>query len=157
MENEILQYHSFYDYSDIEIQYSIKTKKINLNVLSDLLKVQPTRGWSFGETYEGKQLNTATRQVEAITRKRANTHWVLNSKSLTESNRFENHADQLLGLLVPKQNIIKTLMEQKDDFEIMTFIYLTFDVNEKHFGFGTTSEYFRKLSDISHYIEWRTK
>ncbi len=157
MENKVLQYHSFYDYSDVEIQYSIKTKKLNLDLLIDVLKTSPTRGWSFGEVYEGKQLNTDTKQVELITRQRQYTFWVLNSKSLTESNRFENNADELLNILIPKQNIIKTLVEQKEDFEIMTFIYLLFNNEEKHFGFGSTSEYFKMFSDISHSIEWRTK
>jgi hypothetical protein len=157
MENKILQYHSFYDYSEVEIQYGIKTKKISLDILSELLDISPTRGFSFREVYKGKQLNTGTREIEIVDRKRPCTLWVLNTNSLTESNRFENHAEQLLNKLFPKQNIIKSLIDQKEDFEINTLIYLTFDPAEKYFGFGTTSEYFKKLSDISHWIEWRTK
>lgn len=157
MESKILQYHSFYDYSNVEIEYSIKTEKFNLDLLTDLLKILPTRGFSFGEVYNGKQLNTDTKEREFIVRQRPFTLWVLNSNSLTESNRFENHADQLLNLLEPAQNIIKTFIEQKDDFEIITFVYLTFEKGEPHFGFGTTPEYLKKFSEISHYIEWRTK
>ena len=157
MENKLLQYHTFYDYSDVEIQFTIKTKKINLDVLTNILEISPREGWSYGEFYEGKHFNTETRQVEAITRQRPNTLWVLNSKSFTDSNRFEKHAEKLLGLLAKKQSIIQTFIEQKDDFEIITTIYLTFDNKEKHFGFGATSEYFRRFSNISHYVQWQTK
>ena len=49
MNTEIIQEFEFYTYSDIEISFSIKTKLLDLQTLTDLLKTKPTRGWSFGE------------------------------------------------------------------------------------------------------------
>jgi len=44
MTNQILQDFIFYDYSNIEIEYSVKTKIFNLTYLSDTLNIKPTRG-----------------------------------------------------------------------------------------------------------------
>ncbi|HLL44602.1 MAG TPA: DUF4279 domain-containing protein [Segetibacter sp.] len=157
MTNEILQDFTFYDYSDVEIEYSIKTRNFSLTYIADILKVNPTRGFNFGDKYEGKQLNTDTKQIESIIRQKPFTLWSFNSNSLTKSNRFEEHATQLLSLLTARISDIDKLLADKDSFEIIIFIYLTFDQEEKHFGFGSTSTLFRQLADISHYIEWRTK
>jgi len=47
-----LQEFKFYDYSDIEISFSIKTEILDLQTLTDFLKLNPTRGWTNeAETY----------------------------------------------------------------------------------------------------------
>ncbi|MBC6490692.1 DUF4279 domain-containing protein [Flavihumibacter stibioxidans] len=156
MTDNILQDLTFYDYSDIEIEYTIKTKVYSIFQLTDILNIDPTRGFSVNENYESKQFNTNTKQVEKTDRQRPYTLWVINTKSLTQSNRFEEHADQLLNLLNPQLDNIKKFIADKDSFEIIAFIYMTFN-KEEHFGFGSKSTLFRQFIDISHYIEWRIK
>lgn len=157
MTNKVLQDFTFYDYSDIEIEYTIKTKAYDISQLTNILKTDPTRGFSANESYEGRQLNTDTKQIEPTVRQNPYTLWVFNTKSLTHSTRFEEHANRLLNLLTPQLDSIKKIIADKDGFEVIIFIYLTFEKDEEQFGFGSTSTLLKQLVDISHQIEWRTK
>jgi hypothetical protein len=157
MKENILQNFTYYDYSDVEIEYAIKTKYYDISKLTSILNIDPTRGFSINESYEGKELNEETRQVGTVLRNRPYTLWVLNTRNLTESTRFEEHVSQLLRLLTPQINNLKPLIEDKDNIEISTFIYLKRDAEQENFGFGSNASLLKQLADFSHYIEWRTK
>lgn len=96
MKNEPLQDFTFYDYSDVEISFSIKTKTLDLQTLTDFLKLNPTCGWTNGEKYIGKQLNTVTKEIEAIERQKPWTMFAYETHSHVTSNRFQEHTDHLL-------------------------------------------------------------
>lgn len=157
MKNEVLQEHSFYEYSDIYIAYSIKTKVLDLQTLSDFLKLNPTSGFSNSEKYIGKQLNTDSKEVEAIERERPWTLFAFETKGLVNSKRFKEHANYLLSKLEPiKSNLIEFL-EQPDKFEILIQVYLTIEKDEKYFGFSSEPTTLKKLTDYCHLIEWSAR
>lgn len=155
MKNEILQTFSFYEYSDINIAFSIKTKQLDLPSLTDFLKLLPTRGWTNGEKYISKQLNTDTKTIEQVERQRSMTLFVYETKGLVQSTRFKEHAEHLIDKLTSIHSNLKTFINQPDNFEILIQIYLTLDKEESHFGFSVDSEILKKLTDFCYLIEWR--
>lgn len=157
MRNEILQEFTFYDYSDVEISFSIKTKALDLQTLSDFLKLKPTRGWTNGEKYIGKQLNTETKQIETVERQKPWTMFAYETKEIVDSKRFQDHARHLLEKLDAIKDSLKDLVAQSDKFEILIQIYLKFDKDQDYFGFSAESELLSRLSEYSHQIEWRNE
>ncbi len=157
MENEVLQTFSFYEYTDIEISFSIKTKQLDLPSLSEFLKLNPTRGWSKDQRYIGKQLNLETKQIETIERSKPWTMYAYETKGLVESTRFNEHAEHLIEKLTLIENNLRTLIDQPDYFEINIIIYLILDESEKYFGFSTDPQLLQKLTQFCHHIEWRNQ
>ena len=157
MENKPLQDFNFYDYSDVEISFSIKTKTLDLKTLTDFLKLNPTRGWTIGEKYIGKQLNTDTKEINIIERQRPWTMFVFESKSLVTSKRFHEHAEHLLEKLDAIQGALKDLIVQPDKFEILIQIYLKFDPKQDYFGFSSDAETLKRMANYCQHIEWRNK
>jgi hypothetical protein len=157
MKNEILQYFTFYDYSDVEIAFSIKTKTLDLQTLTDFIKLNPTRGWSNGEKYIGKQLNTDTKEIESIERQKPWTMFAYETKALVKSDRFQEHADHLLDKLDAISDNLKDLIAQPDKFEILIQVYLHFDTDQAHFGFSSQASTLKRLAGYCHQIEWRNK
>jgi hypothetical protein len=157
MKNEILQELTFYDYSEIEISFSIKTTILDLQSLTELLKLNPTRGWSNGEKYFGKQFNIETKETEKIERQRTCTLYVYETNELVESKNFHDHADHLLKKLEKVKDILIELIRQPDKFEINIHIYLKFDKDETYFGFSSETEILKRLADCCQILEWRNK
>jgi len=155
MKNEPLQDFTFYDYSDVGISFSIKTKKLDLQTLTDFLKLKPTRGWTNGEKYIGKQLNIDTKEIETIERQKPWTMFVYETNALVTSNRFQEHADHLLDKLEAIKDNLKDLVSQPDKFEILIQVYLKFDKEQSYFGFSSDSVTLKRLTDYCHQIEWR--
>jgi len=157
MKNEILQEFTFYDYSEIEISFSIKTKEIDLNTLTDFLKLKPTRGWSNGEKFLSKRLNPETKEIETVERQKPWTMFVYETNGLVNSKRFIDHADHLLSKLDPIKDNLKDLLGQPDKFEIFIQVYLKFDSEQDYFGFSSDTTTLKKLADYCQLIEWRNK
>ena len=157
MKNPILQTYKFYDYSDIEIEFVIKTKIVDLDSITDLISLKPTRGWSVGDRYMGKQMNTESKQVETIEREQNNTLWAFNTGHFVSEPRFEEHAKFLIEKLKDKKETIKSILSQGDKFEVNVFITMTIDRSEVNVGLGTSTELLRELIDLCNYIEWRTE
>ncbi|CAM3385115.1 DUF4279 domain-containing protein [Aequorivita lipolytica] len=157
MKNETLQDFTFYDYSAVEISFSIKTKTLDLQTLTDFLKLNPTRGWTNGEKYIGRQLNTDTKQIETIERQKPWTMFAYETKEIVNSDRFQVHAIHLLEKLDEMKNNLKDLVAQPDKFEILIQVYLQFDKDQNHFGFSSETELLKRLSEYCHQIEWRNK
>lgn len=157
MKNEILQEFTFYDYSDVSISFSIKTKVLDLQTLTELLRLNPTRGWTNGEKYMGKQLNTDTKKVETIERAKTWTMFVYETTGLVASKRFQEHADHLLSKLEPIKTSLEELLSKPEQFEIFIQVYLTIEKDEKYFGFATEPPTIKRLTDYCHLIEWRAK
>jgi hypothetical protein len=157
MKNKILQEFSFYDYSEIEISFSIKTKAFDIETLTDFLKLKPTRGWSNGERYIGKILNPETKEIESEERQKPWTLFVYETNGLVDSKRFQDHADHLLSKLDPIKDNLKDLLGQPDRFEILIQVYLKFDSDQDYFGFSSDTKTLKKLADYCQLIEWRNK
>jgi len=157
MKNEILQEFTFYDYSEIEISFSIKTKEIDLNTLTDFLKLKPTRGWSNGEKFLSKRLNPETNEIETVERQKPWTMFAYETKGLVNSKRFLDHADHLLSKLDPIRDNLKGLLGQPDKFEVFIQVYLKFDPDQDYFGFSSHTTTIKKLADYCQCIEWRNK
>lgn len=155
MKNKVLQTFSFYDYSDIEISFSIKTKALDLQSLTDFLNLTPTRGWTNGEKYIGKQRNTETNKIETIERRKPNTLFVYETKGIVDSTRFQDHAAHLLDKLDAIKENLMILIAQSDKFEVLIKIYLKFDKDQPYFGFSAESNLLNRLSTYCHLIEWR--
>jgi hypothetical protein len=155
MKNEVLQDVTFYDYSDVEISFSIKTKALDLQTLTDFLKLKPTRSWTDGEKYMGKQLNTEKKQIETVERQKPWTMFAYETKEVVNSNRFHEHAQHLLDKLDAIKDNLKDLVTQTDKFEILIHVYLKFDKEQDYFGFSAESELLKRLSEYCHQIEWR--
>jgi len=157
MKNEILQEFTFYDYSNVEILFSIKTKTLDLQSLTEFIKLNPTRGWTNGQKYIGKQLNPKTKQIETVERQKPWTMFAYETKEIVNSNRFYDHARHLLDKLDSTEDNIKALIIQSDKFEILIQVYLHFDKDQDYFGFSAESELLKKLAEYCHQIEWRNK
>ncbi len=157
MSEKFLQKFSFYDYENVSIDYSIKTKLLDLNTLVDYIKINPTRGYSKAEKYIGKHLNPSTKKIETSERQRPWTLWVYSTNGMVTSKRFDDHAEHLILKVQNAKGQIKEFINQPDRFEIMIQIYLSVYKKENYFGFGIKSDLFGKLIEITNFIEWRTK
>jgi hypothetical protein len=157
MKNKTLQEFTFYDYSKIEISFSTKTKALDIDTLTDFLKLKPTRGWSNGEKFIGKQLNPETKEIELVERQKPWTMFAYETNELVDSKRFQDHADHLLSILEPIKDNLKDLLGQPDKFEIFIQIYLKFDSDQDYFGFSSDATTLKKLADYCQLIEWRNK
>ena len=155
MKNEVLQDFTFYDYSDVEISFSIKTNALDLQTLTDFLKLKPTRGWTDGEKYIGKQLNPETKQIDTVERQKTWTMLAYETKEVVDSNRFHEHAQHLLDKLDAINVNLKELVVQTDKFEILIHVYLKFNKDQENFGFSAESDLLKRLLEYCHRIEWR--
>lgn len=154
MKNEPLQDFTFYDYSGVEIVFSIKTKDFDLKTLTDFINLKPTRGWTSGEKYIGKHL-TVTKEIETIERQKPWTLFAYETKEFVNSNRFEEHADYVLDKLDAITDNLKDLIAKPDKFEILIQVYLHFDKEQDYFGFSAEATTLKRLADGCHQIEWR--
>lgn len=157
MKNKTLQEFTFYDYSKNEISFSIKTKVLDIDTLTDFLKLRPTRGWSNGEKYIDKQLNPETKEIESVERQKPWTMFAYETNELVDSKRFQDHDDHLLSILEPIKDNLKDLLGQPGKFEIFIQIYLKFDSDQDYFGFSSDATTLKKLADYCQLIEWRNK
>jgi hypothetical protein len=157
MENKPLQDFTFYNYSDVEITFSIKTKTLDLQTLTEFISLEPTRGWTNGEKYTGKQLNTNTKEIELIERQKPGTMFAYETKAIVNSNRFQEHADHLLDKLDAIKENLKDLIAQPDKFEITIQVYLQFDPKQHYFGFSSEAATLQRLAGYCHQLEWRNK
>jgi len=151
----ILQDFTFYSYSEVEIAFSIKTKTIDLKTLTEYLNLEPTRSWSNGEKYVGKQHNSNTNETELVERQRPFTLFEFATKQSVKSKRFHEHAEYLLVKLDSIKDNIKNLVSQPDKYEILIQVYLTFDKKQDNFGFSVDSFLLKRLTEYCQQIEWR--
>lgn len=157
MNPHILQEFSYYYYSAIEMSFSIKTRELSLEQLTDLLQFEPTCGWTNGENYQSKQLNTNTGKIEEIERERSSTHFVYETQDQIHSDKFEDHAEHLLRKLEPFKKQLTELLAQPDVYDLAICIYLKFGAGQDYFGFYADAKTLTRLAECCRMIEWRNK
>jgi hypothetical protein len=157
MKPHILQEFSFYYYSGIEISFSLRTKEMSLESLTELLQLEPTRGWTHGEKFMSKQLNTDTNKVEPIERERTSTHFVYETRDQIHSDKFTDHAEHLLRKLEPVKKQLTELLAQPDVYDLAICIYLKFEAGQDYFGFYADAKTLTRLAECCRMIEWRNK
>ncbi len=152
---KLLQVFTFYDYSDVFIEFGIKTNKYSKEQITKMIGLKAERAWDKGEKYIGRWRNPETKKIEKVERTRSFGLWIFSTKGLIKKNRFEDHARCLLRRLEKnKMNIKKLLKEDKKVF-VSIFVYLKIDKKQDYYGIGADSKLLKELINYTHYFEWR--
>lgn len=151
----VLQEFSFYDYSDVFIEFVVRTDEYRDEELSKMLNLEPDRAWNKGDKYSGKQKNTKTNAIETVEQARGFGLWAFSTRKFVEGNRFEEHAEFLLEKLDHSKETIQKLLGNEDAIKVYLFVYLKIDRDQDYFGIGANTDILLRLLKYAHYFEWR--
>jgi len=112
---------------EISIVYTIRSTTLDLILLKTNTKVMPTKYWSKGDKYVGKQRNPKSGIIEEIIRIRQNSCWEYETRFNVTSNKMKDHMVYLLDIFIDEPEYIYELMN-RDDVDIdITFLKKTSD------------------------------
>jgi hypothetical protein len=148
-----LQYLSF-DEKDVTkivfMEYSIRSDNLIPDQITSELDIKPSRAFAKGEKYQGRVLNTLTKEVESVWRERWSGIWTISTEGLVTSKYVEHHAQYLLDLLEPKVSLINRYLSIYSQIRF----YIWWEPHAGHGSYVISDNTLRKLGNLCHYTEF---
>ena len=143
---------TFYDYSDVFIDYYIKTNKYKCSQITKMVGLKPKVSHDKGDKFTTRRRNPETKKIEMVERVWPNGLWIFSTKNIIKKKRFENHAQHLLRRLQKNKKYIKKFL--KEGVQIDIYVNLQIDTKADFFGLGAKSQLFQELLEYCNYFEW---
>ena len=153
---KVLQNINFTDTKTIKavsIDFIIKSDFLEPAEITKKLGIKPTRAWAKGDKYLGKTKNVEKDIIEECWREKPWGIWAIDTNKIIKSKSIKKHIELILNMLIPKKVVIKEYINDKSKYNICFYILLeTYNEND---GFELESDILKKMSDLSHYVEFR--
>ena len=103
---------------EVFVGFRIRSDILNPTALTSDLRIQPSRAWAKGDIIPSKRLNSQTGQPI----KRPWGMWHLDSKSLIQTKKVEQHFLYLLDILEPQKDQLRIYLQRPTEYKISFYI-----------------------------------
>ncbi len=134
------------------VDFCMQSDTLDPSAISLDLGIQPTRSFAKGEKYLGKQMDPQTKNIFTVWHERPWGIWAIDSESLVQTKRVEQHFVYLLNILEPKKEQIKRYLSQDKGFSVRFYVWWEpFPPSSSH---TISSQVLARASELCHYIEF---
>ena len=131
------------------INYSIQSANLIPDQITSELDIKPSRAFAKGEKYQGRVLNTLTKEVESVWRERWTGVWAIRTEGVVTSKYVEHHAQYLLDLLEPKASFLDRYLSIYS-----VRFYIRWEPFGEHGSYRISANLLGRMAKLCHFFEY---
>lgn len=136
------------DAKEIYVDYCIRSNNLNPTEISTDLEIEPTRSWSKGDRYLGKQRDPVSGEIQQVWRNRPWGIWAINTKSLCNVGRVEEHIHYILNILEPNKGKIQKYLTLEEEYHLCFYIWWVPDGGTG--SYEVSSDVLKRMAELCH-------